>query len=254
MILMFLACSQNKISDTAEERDADFSIQVGVESVSVVDAQPNTPLTLYNQGEEALVTLISDEYGQAHFAYIPEEYQVLNPANFEGVSLENGNVLPAGDGYFIRDDQSEGLPWSGTFRVLAIDDYPENTFYEEQELRGIHFSPLTGASSDVEEGYQYIIMRDGVGLSAMIRFPDPLLYGEGPYPTVIEYSGYSPSRPDRSPEISTCRQSRSLLPTASSPCPFWHPRPDRDWPRSQSSVLHCQPFLSATHNVCGSCC
>ena len=31
----------------------------------------------------------------------------------------------------------------------------------------------------------------------MIRFPDPRWYGDGPYPTVIEYSGYSPSRPSR---------------------------------------------------------
>ena len=40
-------------------------------------------------------------------------------------------------------------------------------------------------------------MRDGVTLSAMIRFPDPVLYGTGPFPTVVEYSGYSPSNPER---------------------------------------------------------
>ena len=38
-------------------------------------------------------------------------------------------------------------------------------------------------------------MRDGVRLSAMVRFPDQGLYGPGPYPTVVEYSGYSPSDP-----------------------------------------------------------
>ncbi|MEZ4467933.1 MAG: CocE/NonD family hydrolase [bacterium] len=31
----------------------------------------------------------------------------------------------------------------------------------------------------------------------MVRLPDPALYGPGPYPTVIEYSGYAPSRPDQ---------------------------------------------------------
>ena len=40
-------------------------------------------------------------------------------------------------------------------------------------------------------------MRDGTLLAAMVRFPDAYIYGDGPYPTVIEYSGYSPSRPDR---------------------------------------------------------
>ena len=38
-------------------------------------------------------------------------------------------------------------------------------------------------------------MRDGVKLSAMVRFPDSGIYGDGPYPTVVEYSGYGPSNP-----------------------------------------------------------
>lgn len=54
-------------------------------------------------------------------------------------------------------------------------------------------SPRPGAA--LEDGFQYLEMRDGVTLSAMVRFPDAGLYGAGPYPTVIEYSGYSPSNP-----------------------------------------------------------
>jgi len=41
-----------------------------------------------------------------------------------------------------------------------------------------------------------------VTLSAMVRYPDPRVYGDGPYPTLIEYSGYSPSDPN-SPQPGT---------------------------------------------------
>ncbi|MAA79002.1 MAG: hypothetical protein CL916_07050 [Deltaproteobacteria bacterium] len=197
LYLLLLSCLEEKIEEVVE-RPANFTVRPGIESVSVLDAQSSVPLTLYDPQGTPLVTLVSDSEGQAHFAYIPEEHQQLNPANFETVSLENGSVLQAGDGYYIQDDTSTNQNWSGRFRVLAIDDLPEEEMYN-QSLEGIHYSPLTGHEGDTDEGFQYITMRDGASLSAMIRFPDPLLYGDGPYPTVIEYSGYSPSRPNRVP-------------------------------------------------------
>lgn len=181
----------------APERPADFSISVGVETVTVLDAEPGAPLTLYNADGTQMVTIIADEQGQAHFAYIPPEYQVLDPSNFEGITLADGTVLRPDEGYWIQDDSSEKGNWSGTFNVLAVDDIPPQPFYTLQHLDGIEFSALTGAEGDPEDGYQYIEMRDGMRLAAMVRFPDAYIYGDGPYPTVIEYSGYSPSRPDR---------------------------------------------------------
>ena len=195
IVLLILACQSEKAAEVVD-RPADFNVRPGIESVSVLDAPPSVPLTLYNAQGERLVTLISDTQGQAHFAYIPDEHQVLNPANFELVSLENGRVLQAGEGYYIQDDSSSQELWSGRFGVMALEDIPDQDFYDAQIVHGIHYSPLTGHAEDVENGFQYITMRDGASLSAMVRFPDPLLYGEGPYPTVIEYSGYSPSRPN----------------------------------------------------------
>ena len=78
-----------------------------------------------------------------------------------------------------------------------MNDIPDASVYEEQTLVGVPTSPIFGALEDPEKGFQYIEMRDGALLSAMIRFPDPALYGEAPYPTVVIYSGYSPSRSDR---------------------------------------------------------
>jgi uncharacterized protein len=69
---------------------------------------------------------------------------------------------------------------SEPFRVSAPDDVPAASFYEDQ--------PLLAAG-----GFGYITTRDGTTLSANVLLPGPA--DEGPYPTVVEYSGYSPSNP-----------------------------------------------------------
>lgn len=63
-----------------------------------------------------------------------------------------------------------------TARVLRFEDTPDPQLYRGQTL---------------QQGFQYIRMRDGTLLSAMVRFPS----GPPPYPTVVEYSGYSTSDP-----------------------------------------------------------
>src|SRR5690606_34500627 len=88
---------------------------------------------------------------------------------------------------------------SGPVTVPGRDDVPDPSLYERQELRGVELD-LLGApkpGGTLGDGYQYLEMRDGVRLSAMVRFPDSALYGPPPYPTVIEYSGYGPSNPGR---------------------------------------------------------
>lgn len=176
---------------------SNYDFRPGVEAVTVLNASPGAHLTLLDPAGTALVTMVADSLGQAHFAYIPETYGVLEAEGSAGLSLANAEVLEPGDGYLIRDDSAEPPTYTQRFRVLAIDDIPDEQLFAGQSLSGIHVSPIAGAQDDVELGYQYITVRDGVRLGAMVRFPDRGLYGDGPYPTVIEYSGYSPSRPDR---------------------------------------------------------
>ena len=91
--MLVLGCSNsssktNPPSDGEEippERPANFNISAGVESVTVLDATPNAPLTLYNENDERLVTIVADEWGQAHFAYLPFEYETVDPNNFETI-------------------------------------------------------------------------------------------------------------------------------------------------------------------------
>ncbi|MEE2755350.1 MAG: CocE/NonD family hydrolase [Myxococcota bacterium] len=174
-----------------------IQLRVGVEAVTVFGAVPGSTLTLLRDDTDELVSMVADPLGQAHFAYIPAEFGVLDPVNGMGISLANGAILESGVRYIIRDEATEPWGWSDRFEVLAIDDIPDTELYSNQRLRGVTHSPITGASEDLEQGFQYITMRDGVTLSAMVRLPDPVLYGDGPYPTVVEYSGYAPSRPNR---------------------------------------------------------
>ena len=57
---------------------------------------------------------------------------------------------------------------------------PPPAFYSDQQIAA--------------GGFGYITTRDGTTLSANVSLPGPA--AGGPYPTVVEYSGYSPSDPD----------------------------------------------------------
>ncbi len=181
------------VLDTEDPIVRDFATRAGVEQVSVLDARPNAELSLYNDAGDLLVTVLADELGQAHFAYIPSEPIVFDGSQASREAIVQGRVLSPGD-YTITDET--GLT-SGPIAVLSLDDVPAPEWYDGQELEGVVVSPLGGDQDDPQDGFQYIEVRDGVKLSAMVRFPDPFLYGEGPWPTVVEYSGYSPSRPTR---------------------------------------------------------
>jgi uncharacterized protein len=78
--------------------------------------------------------------------------------------------------YTIQSDTEATEP----FDVAALDDVPPDSFYAEQRLP-------TG-------GFGYLETRDGTTLSINVVLPGPA--ADGPYPTVMEYSGYDPSNPD----------------------------------------------------------
>ncbi|MEM6990203.1 MAG: CocE/NonD family hydrolase [Myxococcota bacterium] len=176
---------------------AQFEVRSGVETATVVGAEPGVPLTLYGPEGERLVTIVTDDFGQAHFAYVPEEHVVIESGEGTRIPIiEGGTVAPA-SGYVIRDDSADPVEETEPFDVLGIPDTPDVSLYEGQVLTGVHTALLGGLAGGENEadGFQYIEMRDGTKLSVMVRFPNPELYGPGPWPTVVEYSGYSTSKP-----------------------------------------------------------
>src|SRR5690242_14355181 len=90
------------------------------------------------------------------------------------------NVAP-GDNYSVFDGNLAAS--SPPLHVMTQTETPPSALYTSQQL---------------VNGFQYITTRDGTKLGANVTIPS----GPGPFPTVIEYSGYDPSHPGH-PQPST---------------------------------------------------
>ena len=94
-------------------------------------------------------------------------------------SLIVRSVTP-GPGYTFRTTHGTVTASTGRFRVLSTHDTPPESFYRAQHL---------------QVGLNYITMRDGVSLAATVRLPPGKTLADGPFPTVIEESGYAIAAP-----------------------------------------------------------
>jgi len=87
--------------------------------------------------------------------------------------------LPAGGGYHFAAAGGASVPTT-RFAVLAPSDTPPASFYAGQHL---------------QPGINYVTMRDGVQLAVTVRLPFGKTMADGPFPTVIEDSGYATAGP-----------------------------------------------------------
>lgn len=84
-------------------------------------------------------------------------------------------LVPAGENYEVV---AESGPEVEVGTVLQRDQHPDQSFYDNQKIH---------------QGYGYLETRDGTLLAVNVLLPGP--ESEGPYPTVVEYSGYDPANP-----------------------------------------------------------
>ncbi len=145
-------------TDGAPASPASFTVRPGVNQLAVLDAVPDQELLLVPAGDGEIVEGVADEQG-----------------SFLWRELEAGQYSVEG-----VDDGDRTV--SDPIDVLAEDDIPPASFYADQALPA--------------GGFGYITMRDGTTLSANVLLPGPA--DGGPYPTIVEYSGYSPSNPGSS--------------------------------------------------------
>ena len=113
----------------------------------------------------------------------------------KGVVLQTGTVdalggfnfhnLKARSGYTVEIHTGATTITGGPVTVLDEFTPPSQSLYSSQHLE---VSNLGGNS-----GYGYLTTRDGTQLSVQVVLPGPP--ENGPYPTVMEYSGYDPSSP-----------------------------------------------------------
>ncbi|WOC12082.1 CocE/NonD family hydrolase [Gordonia sp. MP11Mi] len=97
-----------------------------------------------------------------------------------GVSDRLGSLL-------VRHLSPGSYTWKGagiaprSVQVTAVDSPPPNSSLYHQKMH---------------EGLNYIRMRDGVTLAATVRLPYGKKLSDGPFPTVVEYSGYQNAAPN----------------------------------------------------------
>jgi predicted acyl esterase len=134
---------------------ATFSVRESVEQLDVTHAVPGTTLSLLDPTGSTVDLGTVDDLGSLIFR----------------------QVAP-GDGYRIATD---GPPRQASrpLHVVSVEDStPLQSFYDSQVL---------------EPGYGYLTTRDGTKLSVFVSLPGPP--EDGPYPVLVNYSGYDPSQP-----------------------------------------------------------
>ncbi len=152
-----LAGCKGEGDDTADPMriSSAFEVRGTIEQVYVWGAAPDSSIQLESAELGFSETGTADYQGSLVFRELPPSHDY--------------QVFPA-------DDPAD---FAGPLNVMSVEgSLPDDSLYEEQEL--VH-------------GYQYLTMRDGTQLSAFVFLPGPV--EDGPYPTIVNYSGYSPSQP-----------------------------------------------------------
>jgi predicted acyl esterase len=170
-----------------ETAPAAFEVRPGTEEITVTGVEPEQRLSLVDDQGDRRVVLRADIHGQAHFSYLPDELAEFQTGARAKLPTDQGFVVPAGKGYTVRLEDTEPVQVTEPFQVLGYEDHPEPTWYDDQVGQ-------IGPSGDETDWFGYVTMRDGVQLGVNVRLPGPV--SGGPYPTVIEYSGYGVSNPD----------------------------------------------------------
>lgn len=134
---------------------AEFDTTGSVGQVHVLGTKPKTPLALHDKSGATVQTGTSDDQG----AFI---FRLVEPAR----------------GYRVATTSAPIVASEPVDVISVAASLPKQNFYDAQHL---------------EPGFNYITTRDGTTLSASVFLPGPV--EDGPYPTVVEYSGYDPSRP-----------------------------------------------------------
>lgn len=166
VLALLAACGDNDgvaaPSGLASAQPATYVARGSVGQVAVTGAAAGTALELFDAREQVVATGTADAQGALIFR----------------------EVAP-GAGYVVVSRDDTGLRASTRVSVTSQFSAPDPDLYTRQRL---------------EAGYGYIETRDGTLLAVNVVLPGPI--ENGPYPTVVEYSGYDPANPDQ-PQPST---------------------------------------------------
>ncbi len=156
LLSLLLTTAAGSIAGCGDDTPDPFDVRDSVEQLQVTHAPPATELEVVDSGGTRVAVGTTDELGSLIF-----------------------RKLPPGSGYKVRTTTATPALTTGAHDVLTVAaSQPPQSFYSKQKLVA---------------GSQYITTRDGTTLSAYVTLPTPI--EEGPFPTVVSYSGYEPSKP-----------------------------------------------------------
>ena len=128
-----------------------------IDGAYVVGATPNSRLRVVNAAGTTVGSGVVDRLG----------------------SLFVRNLTP-GAGFRFEEGTGASKRATGAFSILSTVSTPPPSFYSSQHLHA---------------GLNFVRMRDGILLAATVRLPRGTILADGPFPTVIEYSGYAVAAP-----------------------------------------------------------
>lgn len=169
-LALVLGCSSSSADDPAGSGNATdggtgdsgppssatgFSVRGSVQQIDVWKAPASTTIEVKDGSGKVVTSATTDALGSIIFR----------------------NLTP-GDYAVVGSDLTPPEVHQPIHVMGIADSQPAQAFYADQKL---------------VQGLNYITTRDGTQLSAYVTFPGPP--ENGPYPTVVNYSGYNPSQP-----------------------------------------------------------
>lgn len=144
-------------------KPATFQVRESVEQLHVTHAMPGATLEVVDASGKQIATGTVDLQGSLVFRRIPPGKDYLVKT-------------------VVAKDQTAEV--SKPLTVMSVESSKPN--------------PADYAKQKLVAGFNYLTMRDGTTLSAWVTLPR----GKGPFPTVVNYSGYDASRPqDPNPDL-----------------------------------------------------
>jgi predicted acyl esterase len=145
--------------------------------LAAAGATPSSyPYTAHGGIDEAYVT--GADPGSL-VSFTNAAHQVVASANADSLGSFLARNLTPGAGYTSHATVN-GVAKTSAITVLSPTTKPASSLYTSQPMK---------------VGLNYLTMRDGVSLAATLRLPPGKTLSQGPFPTVIEYSGYDVAGP-----------------------------------------------------------
>ena len=137
---------------------AEFKARGSIEGAYVTGAKAGANLLLVNRANGIVARGKTDRFGSKVF------YE-----------------QKPGTGYRVFSVRGRRVAATKRFRVLKAGQNPPASFYEKKTL---------------QQGLNYVTVRDGVEIAMTVRLPSGKTLADGPFPTFVEYSGYQTAAPN----------------------------------------------------------